>query len=66
MRFGGSRLRVWEGSLRVPAASLLKSSLGGSWVVISGVISPLIWNITRVTRLITPLIATHEPPSKAV
>ena len=35
--------------------------LGGSWVVISRVISPLIW---IVTLLITPLIATHEPPSR--
>ena len=38
--------------------------LGGSWVVISGVISPLIWAITIVTLLISPLITTHEPPSK--
>ena len=38
--------------------------LGGSWVVISGVISPLIWVITIVTLLITPLITTHEPPSR--
>ena len=38
--------------------------LGGSWVVINGVISPLIWVITIVTLLIiTPLITTHEPPS---
>ena len=37
--------------------------LGGSWVVISGVISPLRWVITIVTLLITPLITTHEPPS---
>ena len=37
--------------------------LGGSWVVISGVISPLIWAIIKVTLLITPLITTHEPPS---
>ena len=37
--------------------------LGGSWVVISGVISPLIWVIARVTLLITPHITTHEPPS---
>ena len=35
--------------------------LGGSWVVTTGVISPL---ITTVTLLITPLITTHEPPSK--
>ena len=38
--------------------------LGGSWVVISGVISPLIRVITIVTLLITPLISTHEPPSR--
>ena len=37
--------------------------LGGSWVVISGVISPLICIMTIVTLLITPPIATHEPPS---
>ena len=38
--------------------------LGGSWVVISRVrvISPLIW---IVTLLITPLITTHEPPSRS-
>ena len=35
--------------------------LGGSWVVICRVISPLIW---IVTLLMTPLITTHEPPSK--
>ena len=32
-------------------------------MVISGAISPLIWLISIVTLLITPLIATHEPPS---
>ena len=40
--------------------------LGGSWVVISGVISPLIWVIAIVTLLITPLITTHEPASISV
>ena len=40
--------------------------LGGSWVVISGVISPLIWVIIIVTLLITPLITTHEPPSRGL
>ena len=39
--------------------------LGGSWVVISGVLSRLIWVITIATLLITPLITTHEPPSRA-
>ena len=38
---------------------------GGSWVGISGVISPLIWVITIVILLITLLITTHEPPSRA-
>ena len=38
--------------------------LGGSWVVISRVISPLIWVISIVTLLLTLLITTHEPPSK--
>ena len=37
--------------------------LGGSCVVISGVISPLTWVITIVTLLTTPLITTHEPPT---
>ena len=40
----------------------LQDQLGGSWVVISRVISPLIW---LVTLLITPLISTHEPPRTA-
>ena len=35
--------------------------LGGSWVVISGVISSLIWVVSIVTLLITLLITTHEP-----
>ena len=39
--------------------------LGGSWVVISGVRSPLIWVISIVTLLITLLVATHEPPSSS-
>ena len=40
--------------------------LGGSWVVISGVISELIWVVSIVTLLITPLFTTHEPPSKGL
>ena len=35
--------------------------LGGSWVVISGDISPLIWVIRTVTLLITLLITTLNP-----
>ena len=37
----------------------------GSWVVLSMAISPLIWVISIVTLLITQLITTHEPPSRA-
>ena len=43
-----------------------RTVLAGSWVVISGVISSLIWVISIVTLLITLLIATHEPPSRGV
>ena len=38
--------------------------LRGSWVVISGVISRVSILITHITGLITPLITTHEPPSR--
>ena len=38
--------------------------LGGSWVVISGVISRATIVITHIRGLITPLITTHEPPSR--
>ena len=34
-----------------------------SWVVRSRVISPLIWDITIVTLIITPLLPTYEPTS---
>ena len=37
--------------------------LGGSWVVISGVVSRVTIVITQIWGLITPLITTHEPPS---
>ena len=41
----------------------LGQPLGGSGVVISRVLSPLIGLITIVTLLITPRITTHEPRS---
>ena len=41
-------------------------SLGGSWVVVGGVISPLICMISTVTLLITLLISSHEPPSSVL
>ena len=39
--------------------------LGGSGVVISRVITPVIWVISIVNLLITLLITTHEPPSRS-
>ena len=39
--------------------------LGGSGVDTSRVISAPLWGISIVTLLITLLITTHEPPSKA-
>ena len=41
-----------------------RAVLGGSWVVIRTVISPFIWVITISTVIVTPLITTHEPPSR--
>ena len=38
--------------------------LGGSWVVISRVISRVTILITHIRGLITPLITAHEPPSR--
>ena len=38
--------------------------LGGSWVVISGVISMVTLILTHFRGLITPFITTHEPPSR--
>ena len=37
--------------------------LGGSWVVISGVISRVTIVITHIRGLMTPFMTTHEPPS---
>ena len=42
-----------------------RASLGGSWVVISGIISRVTTLITHIRGLIIPLITTHEPPSGA-
>ena len=40
--------------------------LGGSWVVISGVISRVSILIAHIRGLVTPLITTHEPPSNPI
>ena len=37
---------------------------GGSWLVINRVISRVTILITHIGGLITPLITTHEPPSR--
>ena len=39
--------------------SFHEKQLGGSWVVISGILSPIIWVIIVVALLITPLITTY-------
>ena len=56
-----------NGSLGVPSAASFglygsRALLGGSWVVISGVIIRLTIVITHIRGLITPVITTHEPP----
>ena len=40
--------------------------LGGSWVVVSGVISRVTIVLTYIRGLTTPLITTHEPPSRVL
>ena len=44
---------------------LATTLLGGSWVVISRVISRITLLIIHIRRLITLLITTDEPPSRA-
>ena len=48
---------------KTQCSAQLAPILGGSWVVISGLISRVTRGITHITGLITPLITTHEPPS---
>ena len=43
---------------------VLNLLLGGSWVVISGDIRKVTIIIAHSRGLITPLITTHEPPSR--
>ena len=59
----GRCVGVWRFRLSKQTTTRLTYLLGGSCLVITGVISPLIWAITIATILITPLITTHEPPS---
>ena len=46
-----------------PLLFRVKGLLGGSWVVISGLISRATIVLTYVRGRISPLITTHEPPS---
>ena len=46
-----------------PGGLDLKTLLGGSWVVISRVISRVTILITYIKGLISLLITAHEPPS---
>ena len=48
----------------MPVIMLSRALLGGSGVVVSGVIGPVLWVVSIVIRLKTLLIATHEPPSR--
>ena len=43
-----------------------KTLRGGSWVAIRGVLRRVIRVMTQIRGLITPLITTHEPPSRAL
>ena len=45
------------------SGSYTATLLGGSWVVVSRVTSRVTLVITYLRGPITPLIATHEPPS---
>ena len=64
-RLGGSWVVIGR-VIGVPLRVHLKRSIGclGLGVVISGALSPLSRVISIVRGLITPLIATHEPPSR--
>ena len=61
-----SESRAWAWSVLdpKPLTSNLETLLGGSRVVLSRAISPLIWVITIVVLLIVPLMTTHETPSR--
>ena len=58
-----NRRLVRRNSTRRHGQDTKGSLLGGSGVVISRVINPLIWVVSIVTLLVTLLITTHEPPS---
>ena len=57
-----SKLAATSQVLHVWAAVEVCVVLGGSWIVIRGVISRRTIVITHIRGLITPLATTHEPP----
>ena len=61
---GQGRKRGPPISERSSYSNCTQNLLGGSGVVMSRVLSPLIWVISIVTLLITRLITTQEPPSR--
>ena len=61
----GAIARGPQPASRYEANLAFKTLLGGSCVVISRVISPVIWVTILFVLLITPLITTHEPPSRS-
>ena len=56
--------QTFEANVGSEVNSPFLHQLGGSWVVISGVISRVTVFITHIRGLITPLITTHEPPRR--
>ena len=58
-----SALKVGIAESFAVIAGFDSSILGGSWVVISRVISGVTILLTHIMGLMTPLITTHEPPS---
>ena len=61
---GGEAVEVFFLASPLGVEALEGVVLGGSWVVISGVISRVTTILTHIQGLITLLITTHEPPSR--
>ena len=63
VQLGCSVEKIDESIDKIWSRDLRSNLLGGSWVVISGVISRVTILITHIRGLITLLRTTHEPPS---
>ena len=57
---------TWSATCRVERSLDEVNTLRGSWVVMTGGISRVPILTTQTRGLLTPLIATHEPPSRGV